>query len=359
MQPWSGVPGRLAAGAIVEVVMENWCVQSGCGRLSAVGVRRAVAGAAFVVAVAIGGTASASNPGRLLVYYGYPSDINGASGDTALAAQQFANYDKVILGQNIELTTHEDHDNTASIIAQTPNYDTNGVTAFYGYIHLGPEPNGTHLCVWSTAEPNTSGPCIHDRAQAWIQMGAQGIFLDEFGFDYGNDRARQNDAVDAAHQAGATRVIANAWDPDDAFGGTPATHLTWSDMYFFESHIRDDGAWADPTAYMNKAEKLLNYRQQLGFGILSVTTDSQSGTYSAANFQVSWLAASIYDHEDTGWGEPDYSSDAEAPLRTVPPDLSQSFSGPREWVSPTYLRRPWGSCYAWVDLTNWTSGECG
>ena len=74
--------------------------------------------------------------------------------------------------------------------------------------------------------------------------GAGVIFLDDYGYDFGTARARQNEAVDYAHSVGMS-VIANALFPEDAFGrqihpthnpsGT-ATSLNSSDFYLCESH---------------------------------------------------------------------------------------------------------------------------
>lgn len=82
-------------------------------------------------------------------------------------------------------------------------------------------------------------------------MGAKGIFLDEFGYDYRTTRERQNEIVDFCH-VNSLPVIANAWEVDHVFGtknyiveagktkkhpGNPNNlecHLTEDDYIFFE-----------------------------------------------------------------------------------------------------------------------------
>ena len=56
-------------------------------------------------------------PGDLLVYYGWPSGINGTF-TVAGAAAEFAAYDLVVLGDGLEKATHPDHANTVAIMAQ-------------------------------------------------------------------------------------------------------------------------------------------------------------------------------------------------------------------------------------------------
>ena len=45
-------------------------------------------------------------------------------------------------------------------------------------------------------------PDLIDRIERWGAMGADGIVLDEAGYDFGVTRERQNAAVSAAHARG-------------------------------------------------------------------------------------------------------------------------------------------------------------
>jgi hypothetical protein len=283
---------------------------------------------AFVSCFALSSNAKAFDPKSVLIYYGWPSYINGSAGDPSVAELHFADYDYVVLGRDLELPGHPDNQNTASIVAALNAYHQ--PTQPYGYIHLGATgPGGKRLCIVTNTDPNIYyGPCLRERAQLWNAMGVRGVLLDEFGFDYGNDRARQNAAVAEIHALPASRVIANAWNPDDVFSGSPATLLDSDDFYFFESHTLSEGNWVDLGTYKTKAEKLRVYQTQSPFLIMSITTDPLgTSTYSDARFRFSWIAAHIYDHEATGWGEPNFSaSDSVAPLRTPPMILGEDHS---------------------------------
>jgi hypothetical protein len=110
---------------------------------------------------------------------------------------------------------------------------------------------------------NYSPDEIKRRVNVWKDMGADGIFFDDFGYDWGTSRARQNEAVDHAHSQGMP-VIANAFRPEDAFGsqihvlqnpsGTP-TSLNASDFYLYESHQIREGQFVPEMGELNWQDK--------------------------------------------------------------------------------------------------------
>ena len=166
-------------------------------------------------------------PKSLLIYYSYPSVINGAS-TLAAAAAALGSYDYVVLGDTLENPSHPDHTNTVAILANPAMAHT----TVFGYIDLG------------VSTQNLSIAAIETRIDQWKATGAKGIFLDDFGYDFGTTRARQNTIVAYAHGKGLV-VAANAFNPADAFGsqvdaitnpsGTP-TVLNSSDFYLYESY---------------------------------------------------------------------------------------------------------------------------
>ena len=102
-------------------------------------------------------------------------------------------------------------------------------TVFFGYISLGNRPK---------SDPCLSLKAIEAQLDAWVLMDVKGVLFDEFGFDYGVTRTRQNECVAAAHKV-KLRVIANAWKPDDAFlpdenGVKPVLYS--DDIYLWESY---------------------------------------------------------------------------------------------------------------------------
>jgi|GEM_PF-5769165 len=183
---------------------------------------------------------------------------------------------------------------------------------------------------------DTYGPCVATRVAQWCNMGAIGIFLDEFGFDYQNDRARQNRAIEIVHNSGKF-VVANAWDPDEVFSGSPTSLLDANDYYFYESHLVKDGMLENLVIWQEKAEKLRQYRMSRAFNIMSITT-AGSSAFDENKFWYSWFGALIHEHAATGWGEPNYSaSNSQAPVRPVP-TLSQTAD---TWLGPVIYDLGW------------------
>lgn len=251
-------------------------------------------------------------PRDLLIYYSWPSLINGSNGNIALAAAEFSRYDDIILGDLIETPEHPDHANTVAILTESVLDETR----VFGYIDLGVSP-GQNL---SLAE-------IENRMQQWQATGADGIFLDDFGYDYSVTRERQNAATELAHGLGMS-VIANAWIPAHALGdevdpvanpsGTP-TALNSSDFYLFESFQIQEGSFVSEAAWQAKAEALKVYRNGIGIGVFTVTTELSTDEYEESKFHYSWFSGLLYSYDSVGWGDYLFSAlDALAPFRDRP-----------------------------------------
>lgn len=256
-------------------------------------------------------------PGDLLIYYSYPSQINGAT-TISQAAGEFAVYDIAVIGDGLQdgpgdPNPHPDHAATIQII----NSSITDGTLFFGYIDLGVTTDNLPLSE------------IERRVDAWQAMGIDGIFLDDFGYDYGTTRIRQNDAVDYIHTKGLP-VCANGWSPDDCFGSQVhannptglATHLGASDYYLSESHQIIEGDYADETDWQYKANLLLAYQKQLGFKVISNTTPDVNSTFDQGKYDYAWFSAAQYGHVATAWSEWNYAATTSlAPYRTPPTDV--------------------------------------
>ena len=90
------------------------------------------------------------------------------------AAADFGLYNYIVLGDTLEETSHPDHANTVTILADLPS-----TTTAFGYIDLG---------VTTQDLPLTE---VYARIDEWKATGAKGIFFDDFGYDYGTTRDRQ------------------------------------------------------------------------------------------------------------------------------------------------------------------------
>jgi hypothetical protein len=274
-------------------------------RLSATGAAAWFASALFAASPSF-----ALSPEGLLIYYAYPSSIN-LTFDNALAADEFGQYEFVVLGDTLEKVSHPDHANMVAILAEPAM----SATTTFGYIDLGVSTQNLPL-----AE-------VQLRVDEWLATGADGIFFDDFGYDFLTDRARQNAAVDYAHAQGMP-VIANGFFVDDVF--SPAVHATYNpsglstsltadDFYLYESHQVQLGTPLSAATWQAKANALDAYQALMGFDVLSITTPDGVGTYDENLFFYSWHSALMYGHRATGWGEPSFSSmDALAPLRARP-----------------------------------------
>lgn len=155
-----------------------------------------------------------SSPGvpalsQLLVYYGYPIAYRGLWNVAAVVAEIAANFSVWVVGDAYGAPAHEEYASTLAIVA--------GVRAagvqVYGYVPIG--LNTSALTVGQ----------MQTRVDQWHAVGVDGIFLDEFGFDYGNTRTRQNAIVDYVHGKGLP-YCANAWTAED-FMCDNASELPW------------------------------------------------------------------------------------------------------------------------------------
>ncbi|WP_281556057.1 hypothetical protein [Thalassomonas sp. RHCl1] len=302
---------------------------------------------------------SGSTPKSLLVYYGWPSSFNYSTNfwDLSKVATDFNRYDLLVLGAGLELTSHGDHLNTATILSKINQQraSTTSKISIFGYLDLGRSTNN-----FSQAE-------IGQRIDLWLQLFQgydhidAGIFLDDYGYDFGTDRARQAYAVNYAKALGL-QIIVNAWDPDDVFGADINTNTYMGimmnpngnpppdgiDYYLSESFVIQNSDWAGQDALTSKQSKLIAYQSSYTAAkpvqILSVTTNTSGYNFSQQQFNYAWRYAALYNHAAFGWGEPAFSSNAVAPFRSRPAETfdfapaqqpSKTDSGPCLYREPT------------------------
>jgi len=147
----------------------------------------------------------------LAIWYGDPA--------TAPAA------DVLVLGEGVEQYNHWAY-KTAAVMASKRKV--------FGYVSVGDR---------RYAE-DKRGPLSTARMltaiEEWEQLGAEGVLLDEFGYDYWNDdgemNVRQAAALGMCHSLGLTPVM-NAWAPADC----PWSATAPGDVYLFESWQKDMG----------------------------------------------------------------------------------------------------------------------
>ena len=169
-----------------------------------------------------------ASPQRVAIYYGYPSLVNGADEDLSRAVAVFSAYDVIVLGDGLEFDTAgadtagpEEHQFTRQLIEKLHLMPRRGFV--YGYVDLG-------------RTQRLSLDEIDSRIERWARMGAQGVFFDEAGYDFGVTRKRQNAAIAAAH---ARRL--GAIDAGDRLVGGQLVARRAKDLGDGYRHRRHDG----------------------------------------------------------------------------------------------------------------------
>lgn len=156
---------------------------------------------------------------KVCIYYGYPVGIgNSWSVDGAVAI--YKQYDLCVLGDTYELPEQEVYTETVEVLKKLAEAAPD--TRVAGYIPIGVKSVGS--------DSGLSMDELKRRVGLWKNIGAKGIFLDEFGYDYGVSRARQNEIVNYVHEQGMF-CIANSWNTNYVFSSLP---MTLDDLPGFE-----------------------------------------------------------------------------------------------------------------------------
>lgn len=155
----------------------------------------------------IGGADIHSKP-SLLIYYGYPIAYKGIWNTDGVIAG-IAKYNYYVCGDTYQDPTHEEYASTTTIVA---GVRTNG-TKVYGYVPIGVSTSALTIAQ------------IKTRIDQWVALGVDGIFLDEFGFDYQVTRSRQIEIVEYVKSKNLP-YCANAWTFEDVVCAN-VSELSW------------------------------------------------------------------------------------------------------------------------------------
>jgi hypothetical protein len=167
----------------------------------------------------------------------------------------------------------------------------------FGYINLG-------------GSPLPSLDQLKSKLNAIKENGWYGVFIDQFGYDFEETRARQNELVNYAHGLGLV-CFANAWFIDDALGAKyDAVHnpdslpsaLGEDDWYLLESFYTGANGYAQTQKdFFEKIQKAQMYKEQfrLKIACLSYKRDTVSWTDSAKDMETSYLLAALAGFD--GW----------------------------------------------------------
>lgn len=243
-------------------------------------------------------------PQKLAIYYGYPSAVNSAGGDVPTAAGVFSQYDLVVFGSGLEDPSHPDHSNTVAIIADPQMVNTK----IYGYI-----------------DATLTLDQIQNKIDLWCVMSVDGIFLDQFGYDFSVSRQKQREILWCVHCKGLSGFV-NAWNPDDVFSAAVepthnpdglATRMGTDDIYLAESFQVVNGEYdANVSAWQTKVQKMKSFRTSFSSKMATVSTwDSRA--YEQAKWDYSYYSSAQSAFDYAGFGEEFFSaSSASLPFRS-------------------------------------------
>lgn len=264
-----------------------------------------------------------NEPQKLAIYYGWPSAVNGAGGVVNTAVQTFKEYDLVVFGAGLEDPSHGDHANTTAII----NHVDMANTKVFGYIDAVLPLND-----------------VQGKIDAWHAMGVCGIFLDQFGYDFGVDRVKQRELVWCIHEKDNLKAFVNAWNVDDVFDNAvnPTynpngldTRLGAGDYYLAESFAIMNGQYDDTDSdsngikdFQDKAQKMVDYRNTHGV-LMTACTTADSSAFDQDKADYSYFSALANEFDAWCWGEEFFSaSSALLPMVTRKQYVGDKFTGP-------------------------------
>ena len=191
-------------------------------------------------------------PKDLLIYYGWLNSFNSASNswNNEKVAQDMAKHKLLVFGDGLQDTGHGDYSNTEIIIPRIQALNPEAL--IFGYV---------------TA--NQSLANFQTKVDQWGDLGVDGIFIDEAGYDFGKNRAEFNERVDYVHGGTvANYVFANAWNVNHILGteedtsypnetwnsGLAESSLTEDDWILLESFAINTTAYSGSGGYEGKSD---------------------------------------------------------------------------------------------------------
>jgi hypothetical protein len=151
---------------------------------------------------------------RFCIYYGWPSAVKSKENQDLNSFQVFSNFDILVFGAGLESSDHPDHLNMKTLITELKSNDM----LIYGYVSARKEFQGI----------------LQEKCTLWKQIqGIDGIFLDDFGKDWGNSDQDIKDNVSIVRNLGLGFIL-NAYYPQDV-GNNITLQENNKEFYLFES----------------------------------------------------------------------------------------------------------------------------
>lgn len=323
---------QLAAGAVTTGNYADGSISASKIQNGAIDSAHIADGAITTTKLATNTSGSASGLRNLLIFYSAPNIMN-AQYNNDYAAGVMARYDDIVLGNGLANPTNTYYSSTQTIAQKVATLSPS--TVIWGYVDSGVTTSNLSLSV------------IQTQIDQWATLGAKGIFLDAFGYDYHTPRNRQNSILSYVHGKGMGAIM-NAWNSDDALGSTvdatynptgAATVANSSDVILLESWVCNSVSYASPyyatiSDIKTRGDKAVAYRANLGVRVFAVNQMLNTGTVSATlqgyydiceglarawRLDGSGVSAALYSASGTDVGvvTPRFSSYKAIPLRTA------------------------------------------
>ena len=275
-------------------------------------------------------TANYHSPHDMLIYYGWLNSFNSADNgwDNENVAQDLSKYNILVFGDGLQNTGHGDYSNTQIIIPriQALNPDV----LIFGYV---------------TA--NQSLANFQTKVDQWGDLGVDGIFIDEAGYDNGTTRAEFNERVDYVHGGTvANYVFANAWNTNHILGtdeDTSYPNETWNsdlvessltedDWILLESFPINTTAYSGNNGYEGKAEwatrgvnmNTLRATYGVNFAAAGIINDDNSNGQDLFDF--GFISALMWSLNAFGVSDTSYGSSSAKGKYWPRPDISKLVS---------------------------------
>ncbi len=226
-------------------------------------------------------------PKHLCIFYAWPSTVNGSNGNIDLAVSVFQKYDILVFGDGLWKSQHGDNQKTREIIKRLKEIKPS--ISIFGYVDVG------------VSTQNLSEQELRNHIDGWKSMEVTGVFGDDFGFDFGVTRQRQNIFIDHAHNQGLS-VFANGFRIEDVLGGEDC-HLNgdYNDYYLIESFFVSDGQYTGLSSNIDKADRAYFYSKTKGVKIATVVREVPGNLNDSFHledkFRLSWYGTALYNFE--------------------------------------------------------------
>lgn len=265
-------------------------------------------------------------PEDVLFYYGYPNSFNSATHgwNNEKVAQEMAQYGIIIFGDGVQDSSHPDYANTQVIVPRVK--ELNPRAKLFGYV---------------TA--NQTQTQFENKADDWSTLSVRGIFIDEAGYDFGNDRDSFNDKVDYVHSLGAANLcFANAWNTDHILGtanDVSYPNSTWNpsekesklnqdDYILLESFAVNTAAYSGSDGYAPKADwlargqKIVGLRADYGVKFVSVGIIANGDPDGQDLFDFHFTASVMWSLEGQGTSDTNYGASTAQVTKWTRPDMT-------------------------------------